>query len=151
MVDQIFSACSAVAMIGWVALAVLPSRPFAVQVFARMLVPGAIGVVYLYLLLTSAGSMPADGGFGSLAEIKKLFAVDQLLLAGWIHYLAFDLFVGSWEVEDARKRGLSHWLVLPCLFLTLMAGPAGLLIYLILRTALSPRPPADDLPQAPPA
>lgn len=149
MLDQIFSVCGALAMTGWVALAVLPSRPFAVQVYARMLVPGAIGVVYLYLMLSNAGNVPEDGGFGSLGAVKSLFSVDALLLGGWVHYLAFDLFVGSWEVEDARKRGLSHWLVVPCLFLTLMVGPAGLLAYLILRTALKPRRPVGELEQAP--
>ena len=59
--------------------------------------------------------------------------MDGLLLAGWVHYLAFDLFVGSWEVEDARARGVSHWLVLPCLLCTFLAGPAGLGLYLLVR------------------
>ncbi len=136
MVDQIFSVCSATAMIGWVALLVAPSRPFVVETFARLIVPGAIGVVYLYLMLSNLGAMPADGGFGSLAEIKALFSVDALLLAGWVHYLAFDLFVGSWEVQDSRARGISHWLVIPALVLTLLAGPAGLLLYLLLRVTL---------------
>jgi len=54
-------------------------------------------------------------------------ALDELLLAGWVHYLAFDLFIGSWEVEDAAANGIPHWLLLPCLFLTLMVGPVGLL------------------------
>ena len=52
---------------------------------------------------------------------------------GWIHYLAFDLFVGAWEVRDAQARGIHHLLVIPCLFLTLMAGPGGLLLYWAIR------------------
>ena len=54
-----------------------------------------------------------------------------------MHYLAFDLFVGSWEVSDARKRGVHHLLVIPCLLATFMAGPAGLVLYLLVRTAAS--------------
>ena len=57
-----------------------------------------------------------------------LFTSPHAVLAGWIHYLAFDLFVGAWEVRDARRHGLSHWMVVPCLALTLMLGPFGLLI-----------------------
>jgi hypothetical protein len=54
-------------------------------------------------------------------------------LAGWIHYLAFDLFVGAWEVRDAQRQGIHHLLVIPCLLATLMAGPAGLALYWLLR------------------
>ena len=52
-----------------------------------------------------------------------------MLLAGWIHYLAFDLLIGSWEVRDARELGIPHLFVVPCLFLTFMFGPAGWLLY----------------------
>jgi chromate transport protein ChrA len=94
--------------------------------------PSILAVVYAVLLFSKFGS--AEGNFNSLAGVKGLFSVDELLLAGWIHYLAFDLFVGSWEVRDAQRHGIRHWWVLPCLFLTLMFGPFGLLVYWILRS-----------------
>lgn len=53
--------------------------------------------------------------------------------AGWTHYLAFDLFIGGWEVRDARQRGIPHLLVVPVLVLTFLVGPAGLLLYLAIR------------------
>jgi hypothetical protein len=56
--------------------------------------------------------------------------------AGWIHYLVFDLFIGAWQSRDAQRRGLPHWAVIPCLIVTLLAGPVGLLLYLALRAAL---------------
>jgi Mn2+/Fe2+ NRAMP family transporter len=56
--------------------------------------------------------------------------------AGWIHYLVFDLFVGAWQVRDAQRRGITHLAVIPCLVLTLLAGPVGLLLYLALRTGM---------------
>jgi hypothetical protein len=68
-----------------------------------------------------------------LADVRALFSNDFLLLAGWIHYLAFDLFIGSWEVRDARRLGIHHLTVVPCLVLTFMLGPVGLLLYLALR------------------
>ena len=52
---------------------------------------------------------------------------------GWIHYLAFDLFIGSWEVRDSQRHDIHHLLVVPCLILTFWAGPAGLLVYLLIR------------------
>ena len=78
----------------------------------------------------------ADGGSGSLAEVSRLFENPYLLLAGWVHYLAFDLFIGAWEVRDARRLGIPHLLVVPCLGLTFILGPVGLLLYLGLRAGL---------------
>ena len=72
-----------------------------------------------------------------------------MLLAGWIHYLCFDLFIGSWEVRDSEQRGISHWLVLPCLFFTFMLGPVGLLLYFTIRRSIfvgRASWPAADLP-----
>jgi len=66
-----------------------------------------------------------------------LFANRWVLLAGWIHYLCFDLFIGSWQVRDAAARGISHWLVVPCLFFTFMFGPVGLLLYFVLRFSVT--------------
>ncbi|MEM6709209.1 MAG: ABA4-like family protein [Pseudomonadota bacterium] len=134
MNEQMFSVTGGLAMVGWLALVLLPRVEFVVRVLTRLLIPSLIAVVYLYLMASNLGQAPAEGGFNSLEGVKALFTVDELLLAGWIHYLAFDLFVGSWEVEDAQRHSVPHLLLVPCLFATFMAGPAGLLIYLILRT-----------------
>jgi len=137
MYETIFSATGALAMVGWLALAVGPRFPFVVNVFARLVIPTAIALVYGWLMATHLSSAPDEGGFSSLASVRALFTVDGLLLAGWVHYLAFDLFVGSWEVEDARARGVPHLLVLPCLLATFMAGPVGLALYLLLRAGVA--------------
>ncbi|MGB1139983.1 MAG: abscisic acid-deficient protein Aba4 family protein, partial [Halioglobus sp.] len=72
----------------------------------------------------------------SLEAVMLLFQSPTAVLGGWIHYLVFDLFVGAWIVRDAKRQGISHWLVVPLLVVTLMAGPAGLMLYLLLRLAL---------------
>ena len=74
-----------------------------------------------------------------LGAVRALFADDRALLAGWTHYLAFDLFVGSWEVRDAQRVGVHHLLVAPCLLLTFLLGPVGLLLYFALRAGLRRR------------
>lgn len=133
MLETLFSIAGAMAMVGWLGLIFLPGQKFVVEVLARIIIPVAIGLLYGYLMLSNIGSAPAEGGFGSLAAVKALFTIDGLLLAGWIHYLAFDLFVGSWEVSDARREGVHHLLVIPCLLLTFMAGPVGLVLYCAIR------------------
>ena len=67
--------------------------------------------------------------------MTAFFSVPETVLVGWVHYLAFDLFVGAWEVRDAQRRSISHLYVVPCLLFTLMLGPVGLLAYLTLRFA----------------
>src|SRR4051794_28221245 len=133
MLDSIFSICGNLAMLGWIGLALLPGQRLVVEVLARMVIPLAIACAYVFLMVTNYPSAPADANFGSLDGIASLFTVRGLLLAGWIHYLAFDLFVGSWEVSDARANGIHHLFVVPCLFLTFMAGPAGLALYFIVK------------------
>jgi hypothetical protein len=96
-------------------------------------VPLALALVYVGIVLTTFGRTP--GGFSSLGSVATLFSNPWALLAGWIHYLAFDLLIGTWEVRDARERGVPHLLVVPCLALTFMFGPAGWLLYTIVRSA----------------
>ena len=133
MWDTIFSVCGAMAMIGWAGLILLPGKRFVVEILARVLIPAAIGLTYVVLMATQIGTAPAGAGFGSLAAVSALFSVDALLLAGWIHYLAFDLFVGTWEVTDSRSEGIHHLLIVPCLIATFMVGPAGLALYLAIK------------------
>lgn len=132
---ELFQLASAAVLPGWLALALTPPisphwRARAVLI-ARLIAAILCGF-YLTLLITGlAGEGPPEGaGFSSLEGVRLLLSSEAALLAGWVHYLAFDLWVGSWETEDAR---LPHWLLLPCLVLTFVAGPTGLLLYLILR------------------
>ncbi len=134
MLETIFSACGLLTMLGWLSLVLLPGKRLVVEVIARLVIPGLIGLVYIYVMVTHSGTAPPEGGFGSLAQVKALFTVDGLLLAGWIHYLAFDLFVGSWIVSDSRSQGIHHLIIVPVLFATFMAGPAGLVAYLLIRS-----------------
>ncbi len=133
MLEQIFSLCSGLATIGWLGLALLPGQRVVVEVVARIVIPLAIAGLYAFLMASYYGTAPADANFGSLDGVASLFSVRGLLLAGWIHYLSFDLFVGSWEVSDARANGIHHLLVVPCLFATFMAGPVGLAAYFAVK------------------
>ena len=93
----------------------------------------------LYVILLAQGLPEAQGGFDSIAGVRGLFANDSALTAGWLHYLAFDLFVGTWIARDSTERRVHGLIVAPCLALTLMFGPAGLLAYFLLRLAFARR------------
>ncbi len=135
--EQLFSLCTTLALPGWLLLVFLPRWRWSARLVAPVVIPAALGCVYAFLIATHFGK--SEGDFNSLAGVGRLFQNPYNLLAGWIHYLAFDLFVGAWEVRDAQRAGLHHLLVVPCLFLTFFFGPAGLLLYLALRFAAGRR------------
>ena len=130
--DSIFQICSAIAMISWLVLIV--ASPFILEV-DKFLIGVSItllAIVYAWLIVQSFN--PGDvKSFGSLDGVMKLFQNKTLLTAGWVHYLAFDLMVGIWIKRNSLKFGISHWLIIPCLFFTFMLGPVGLLLYLLIR------------------
>ena len=125
--EQIFSIANLVAAISWVLLALFPRRRVVSDVIVGTGIPVALAVVYTSIAVVMFGS--SDGGFSTLPQVAALFSNPWLLLAGWIHYLAFDLLIGRWEVLDAQQRGIPHLVVLPCLVLTFLYGPAGWLLY----------------------
>lgn len=129
--EQIFSITSLVAMISWLILAIAPHWMVTRKLILSGAIPLLLSAAYLILIVLFFGK--ADGGFDSLAGVMKLFTNEWAVLAGWIHYLAFDLLIGIWETKDAQEKGISHWFVIPCLFLTFMLGPVGFLLYCVLR------------------
>lgn len=130
--DLIFSAANLLTLLVWILLALLPSRRIVVDVIVGVAVPAILAAVYTAIVATAwSGS---EGGFSSLPDVAMLFNNRWMLLAGWVHYLAFDLLIGRWEVHDARARGIPHLLVLPCLALTFLFGPVGWLLYQAVRT-----------------
>src|SRR5215468_7874732 len=132
--EQIFLIANMLAILGWLLLVILPRWKGTRIIVLSGLIPLLFSAAYLVLI--SLFFWSTEGGFGSLADVMKLFTNPWATLAGWIHYLAFDLFVGSWELKDSQQRGISHWLIIPCLFLTFLLGPIGFLLYNILRLFL---------------
>jgi hypothetical protein len=143
--DLLFGVANGAALPGWLLLLFLPRWRWSARLVSSVLIPALLGSVYLVLIVRSL-SAGGEGGFGSLAQIRALFENPWALLAGWIHYLAFDLFIGAWEVRDAQRIGLHHLLVVPCLALTFLLGPVGLLLYLVLRGVIKKRVWLDERP-----
>jgi hypothetical protein len=130
--EQVFSLANTSTLLTWVALVVAPRQRVIVDRLAAGVVPGLLAVAYVALIAGSWSS--SSGSFSSLAGVSALFDDDWLLLAGWLHYLAFDLLVGRAVLADSQQRGIPHILVVPCLLLTFMFGPGGWLLYGALRT-----------------
>ena len=134
--QQMFSIANLVALCCWLLLVVLPGKKWVAHTVAGIAVPAMFAVLYTVIVIVHFPN--AEGGFSSLGDVTALFSNPWMLLAGWIHYLAFDLLVGTWEARDSRERGVPHLLLVPCLILTFLFGPMGWLLYMGVRT-VSPR------------
>ncbi len=120
------------ALVGWIALLAAPLvGARAVPIARASAIVLALG--YLAIFLIAPQGLWTLAMDYSLAGIDALFADSRLRLLGWVHYLAFDMWVAAWELEEGRRRGMSHWLLAPAIFLTIMLGPLGLLLFLALR------------------
>ena len=140
--EAVFSMASAAVLPGWLLLVLAPRWRWTARLVSAVLIPGLLAVLYAAIIAARWGS--AEGGFSSLADVQKLFADPWILLAGWIHYLVFDLFIGAWEVRDAGRLGIPHLMVVPCLVLTFLFGPVGLLLYGIVRAVRTRRVLVDE-------
>jgi Domain of unknown function (DUF4281) len=140
----LFQLTGPVAMLGWLALVLAPLAPRLTDALATLVIPALLSVGYTALILVHWSDAP--GGFDSLANVMLLFTNPAVALAGWVHYLAFDLFVGAWITRTARAEAIPHLLILPCLVLTFLFGPAGFLAFIALRAAFGARARMSKVP-----
>lgn len=139
--DFLFGLTNGIAVAGWLALLLLPRRPLT----HSFILFGAVGMLclaYTAMFVALVGGLVDPGGNGtppfnysdySIAGLRNLFGTDAGIVVGWTHYLAFDLFVGLWISRDADAKQVSRLAQVPFLLLTFLAGPIGLLLWLLVR------------------
>jgi hypothetical protein len=139
----VFSSVNMLALIGWVALILLPRWPallsgvlyLGIGLLCLIYATGLIGVV--------SGLLPNSGGggadFTTIEGVRAIFGSDAGVTIGWTHYLAFDLFVGLWISRDGDAKNISRLVQAPILLATFMAGPLGLLVWLGIREPIARR------------
>ena len=133
----VFGAANLLAMIAWVALIALPRWPALLSALLYLGI-GLLCLVYSVAFIgLISGLIPNDGdpswNFTTIEGVRAIFASDGGVTIGWIHYLAFDLFVGLWIARDADGKSISRLIQAPILLATLFAGPIGLTIWLLVR------------------
>lgn len=135
--DQLFQICNALVLPAWLLLVLAPNWKWTSRIVVSIIVT-ILAVLYVYLVFSSI--QPGDfESFGSLDGVVSMFSEPGAVLAGWVHYLAFDLMAGWFIVYDARRSGVNRYLTIPCLLFSFMLGPSGLLLYLLVRWVATKR------------
>ena len=131
--EAMFGWAGQAAMLGWLILIFLPRRWPQLLFITRYLIPFGLSLLYAGLALAHFFTVEG-GGYGSLSEVRALLSKDEMLLAGWVHYLAFDLFIGGWIAVKADELGVNRLIQAPILVMTFLFGPVGLVLFLAMRT-----------------
>ena len=128
-----------VALTGWAILLFLPRRSLLLTVVLYLGV-GILSLTYVVGLIGVMSGVLDPGGpyattvnFFTVEGLRAVSTTDAGVVIGWIHYLAFDLFIGLWIARDADAKQFSRILQAVVLLLVLLAGPAGLLLWLVIR------------------
>lgn len=133
--ETLYSIINLAVMPAWLLLALLPKYAITQKLVHSGLYPIVFGLFYLILWVRALvfGEAAEGGGFEMLETVMTAFTHPNVAMMGWAHYLVFDLFVGAWIGRDSARRGVNHFMVVPCLIFAFLAGPIGLLLYLVLR------------------
>lgn len=129
MTTLLFNIANSLILVMWLLLIVFPKWNFTKKLTEFPWVPLALSFLYVYFLSNSGNLASAD--FSSLEGITTLFtnATPSSAAAGWMHYLAFDYWVGCWILQHSQKKQIPHWAILFPLIFTFMLGPVGILLY----------------------
>lgn len=129
---EVFSLVNLIAMPMWILMIVLPKWKLTRFLVDYKLIPLVLSLVYAWYIALTIQSGPAMD-FGSLEAVMNLFTAENALLAGWVHYLAFDLLVGMWMLDQNKTLGIHPLIMAPCLLGTFMLGPVGFLVFMAVR------------------
>lgn len=133
--DQIFGLTGAPAILGWAILILGPRRFASLNAVPQLVIP--LGLSALYGALVLRHFAEAGGDFGSLAGVRQLFSSDWVLLAGWIHYLAFDLAIGAYLAARMDRAAIGRLVQAPILATTFLFGPIGFALAVVTESALA--------------
>ena len=130
--ELLYQICTIGVLPAWLLLIVAPKWKFTQLFVHSFFIPMLLGIFYIGLQATDEGGNTEANAL-TLDGARQLFASPKGFLAGWVHYIIFDLFVGAWVVRDAFKEKINHLIVIPCLLIMIALGPVGLLLYSFVR------------------
>ena len=127
----------------WFMLIIIPNSKIT-QLFVNSIVPPLIlATAYVYVIyqgiLLDEPMLDVLKLYLSLDNLYTVFATENFLLIFWIHFLALNLFLGSWVSRDGIKYNMSRSIVTITLILIYFTGPLGLVLHWLFRVFYAKR------------
>ena len=152
MIEQISDFFSMEMIYLWLNIGVLPfwfiliffpqsniCRYFVTSIFPYLV----LGSVYIYLLFLlykfDYNFLDNFKLYLGIIELNDLFSNNFFLITFWTHFLAINLFCGSWIVKDSQKLLINKFLIIIPLMITYFIGVLGIFLYWIIRIFYSKR------------
>ena len=131
MTSLIFSIFNSLVIILWIFLVFFPKRKFTKLIVDYPYIPIVFSLAYIYFIAQVPQIFNAD--FSTLNGVLELFinSTPESAAAGWIHYLAFDFWMGAWILKNSQKKSIPHVIIIFPLIFTFILGPFGILLYYI--------------------
>lgn len=121
----------------WLVLIFFPNSKLNKIFLTSIFLPLIFGLIYVYifyqLMLLNEDILDYLSIYSGLDELADLFTNELFLLIFWVHFLAINLFLGSWVSRDALKYNIPKIFSGISLILIYFTGPIGLIVYWILR------------------
>src|SRR5262245_7953916 len=131
--ETLFKLSSLAILPFWALMIFLPRWRVTKRLMSSPLVCAAPAALYAALVIPRFAEVWRAVSSPELSGIAALLSSPVGATVGWLHVFAFDLFVGRWIYLDGRERDVPALVMAPVLFLTLVLGPCGFLLYLIAR------------------
>lgn len=128
--SDVFQIVNTAVLPAWIFLAVAPRWQYRNTIIYGFCL--LLASIYAYYIFSDFASLDFES-FGSLPGVMSLFTQEEAVLAGWVHYLVFDLLIGNWVVNQSIKHDIKHILVVPCLVFCFMLGPVGFLLFSLIK------------------
>ncbi len=133
MTGTLFMLTFVVAAPFWALMILLPHWSWTKRIIGSPLIVVPPLLIYAVLVLGSLTEVLPAVASPTLDGVRDLLGTADGAAAGWAHMIAFDLFVGRWAYLDSRDRAIPALVMAPVLLLTILLGPIGLLVYLLVR------------------
>ena len=127
----------------WLMLIIIPNSKFTQFFVNSIILPLILSATYIYIIyqaiLMDEPIFDVFKLYVSLDNLYILFATESFLLVFWLHFLALNLFLGSWISREGIKYNIPRSLVFTPLILVYLTGPLGLVLYWLIRVFYAKR------------
>ena len=121
----------------WLMLIAIPNSKFTLFFVNSVILPLILSATYAYIvyqaILSDESIFGAFQLYLSIENLYTFFATESFLLIFWLHFIALNLFMGSWISRDSVKYNIPRGVVFFPLILVYFTGPLGLVLYWVIR------------------